>query len=77
MEEPGLPSVTLLAFGQTGGGLWWLTSYRKRKAEESKGTVVVGAGGIRGRRPSCTPKMGTTMAVAIFLAVARVQFRRR
>ncbi|KAF5789762.1 hypothetical protein HanXRQr2_Chr09g0375081 [Helianthus annuus] len=47
-----LPSATL-GLQSDGGGLWWLSLYRKREAEESKGTVV-GASGIRGRRPSCT-----------------------
>ncbi|KAF5760929.1 hypothetical protein HanXRQr2_Chr16g0759171 [Helianthus annuus] len=52
-NRPSSPVGHPLGLQSDGGGLWWLSLYRKREAEESKGTVV-GAGGIRGRRPSCT-----------------------
>ncbi|KAJ0434454.1 hypothetical protein HanOQP8_Chr17g0667581 [Helianthus annuus] len=54
MEEPAIVSRRPPSWPSV--RRWWVvvvSLYRKREAEESKGTVV-GAGGIRGRRPSCT-----------------------
>uniref|UniRef100_A0A251TJ57 Uncharacterized protein n=1 Tax=Helianthus annuus TaxID=4232 RepID=A0A251TJ57_HELAN len=53
-NRPSSPVGHPVGLQSDGDGLWWLSSYRKREAEESKGTVVVVVGGIRGRRPSCT-----------------------